>query len=329
MEKPAIQKQKQWIVNSGEIGLRLDRFLAEKLLHHSRSFIQKLIKEQVVIVNNKPVKPSYQIAENDVITLHIPEAEPSHLQPEAIPLDVLYEDAHLLVINKPAGLVVHPGAGVKSGTLVNALLHHCRDLSGIGGKLRPGIVHRLDKNTTGVMVVAKDDPTHLALQRQFAEKTAGREYLALVWGHLAEPKGKIETYLNRSKSDRKKFVAAKDGKIAITNYEVVETFEFLSLLKIRLQTGRTHQIRTHFNYLHHTVFGDPEYSGRTTQVKQLSTLKMRQKALYLLKMIDRQALHAAKLTFFHPRLQQEMTFESAPPEDFQMVLDYLRNREGE
>ena len=189
-------------------------------------------------------------------------------------------------------------------------------------------MHRLDKNTTGLMVVAKNDQTHIALQQQFTNKSAGREYLALVWGHLAEPSGKIETYLNRSKSDRKKFVAAKDGKKAITYYKVLETFDFLSLLNIRLQTGRTHQIRAHFNFLHHPVFGDPEYSGRSTQVKQLSTLKKRQNALYLLKMIDRQALHAAKLTLLHPVLQKTMTFESALPEDFQMILEHLRNYEG-
>ncbi len=223
---------------------------------------------------------------------------------------------------------MHPGAGVRSGTLVNALLHHCRNLSGVGGRLRPGIVHRLDKNTSGVLVVAKDDESHYALQRQFSEKKVRRIYKALVWGILPEAKGEITTYLNRSKRDRKKFVVAREGKEAITTFEVITYYEFLTFVKVQLKTGRTHQIRVHFNYIHHPIFGDPEYSGRIKQLASLSRQEYRTIAQQLLKILPYQALHATLLGFEHPVTHQWMEFEVPIPPPFREVLDFLEERNG-
>ena len=322
-----IQMEHKLKINSDLSNQRLDIFLSNRFSDHSRSYYQKLIKSGQILVNGEVVKPSHMLIENDKIYIVIPSPSPTSIQPENIPLNIVFEDEHLLVINKPAGLVVHPGAGVHSGTLVNALLYHCSDLSGVGGRQRPGIVHRLDKNTTGLLVVAKNDRAHIHLQKQFAEKTAQREYKALVWGHLPEMSGKIETLLNRSKSDRKKFVVAENGKSAITIFEVEEEHAFLSLVRVRLKTGRTHQIRTHFNHIHHPVFGDPEYAGRMKQINRVSTLSYKQKALYLLKLIDRQALHAFRLTFEHPISKEKISFTADLPEDFQNILDLSRNIE--
>ncbi len=299
--------------------------MAAQFPQYSRSFFQKLIQSGHITVNTRPAKAGWKLRVDDEVTVRIPPPEITAMEPQNIPLDILYEDAHLLVLNKPAGMVVHPGAGVRQGTLVNALLYHCNDLSGVGGRLRPGIVHRLDKNTSGLLVVAKNDAAHLNLQKQFAEKTAYREYLALVWGNLSQPRGRLETYLERSKSNRKKFVVAKSGKVAITFYEVTARYDFLTLVKIQLKTGRTHQIRAHFQYLNHPVFGDPEYAGRQKQINRLNTLSERKRALYCLKIMNRQALHAYRLAFRHPVLQKEMEFTAALPEDFKTILQELQN----
>ncbi len=315
-------------ITSANQGVRIDRFLSIHLPDHSRTFYQRLINEAHVRVNGKPVKPSYKLEPGDWVEGTIPPPQETDLAPENIPLDIRYEDEHLIVINKPAGMVVHPGAGVRQGTLVNALLCHCRNLSGVGGRLRPGIVHRLDKNTSGLLVVAKDDQSHIHLQKQFADKTATRVYRALVWGRLKEPAGTLETRLNRSKSDRKKFVVAETGKTAITEYRTLKNYEFLTLVEVRLKTGRTHQIRTHFNYLGHPVFGDPEYSGRRKQLNRLSSLSLRQFGLYLLTLMNRQALHAYTLGFIHPVTRQSMQFEVDFPADFTAVLEHLENPEG-
>ncbi len=307
---------------------RVDRFLAQKLPHYSRSFLKKLIEQNLARINGQGIKPSHLVEANDQIEIEIPEPEQTELVSENLPLDIVYEDDHLLVINKSPGMVVHPGAGVKSGTLVNALLHHCKDLSGVGGRLRPGIVHRLDKNTSGLLVVAKDDQTHRELQVQFAEKTAHREYRVLVWGILQPSQGHIETFLNRSKSDRKKFSVSTSGKPALTYYEVEKYYSFLSLAKVWLKTGRSHQIRVHFKYLNHPVFGDPDYSGRIKQTKQISDLPERKIALNLLSLIDRQALHAFTLGFEHPIKKRWMNFSVPLPADFQNILSELEKIEG-
>ena len=324
-----LKKKHSFVVAEQEHEQRIDIFLARQIPEYSRSFFQKLIRQGLVLLNGSPVKVSHKIERGDTIVIEVPPPMETGLRAENIPLDIVYEDTDLLVINKPAGMVVHPGAGVRNGTLVNALMHHCQDLSGVGGRLRPGIVHRLDKNTSGLLVVAKNDRAHIELQRQFSEKSAHREYLALIWGHPAEREGKIETLVNRSKSNRKKFTVAERGKPAITLYRVVESFSFLSLVKAWLKTGRTHQIRLHFKHIHHPVFGDPEYSGRQKQLNRLSSLSQKKNAVYLLKFIDRQALHAYRLCFEHPVQKKIMDFTAPLPDDFNEVLINLKKFERE
>ena len=266
-----------FIVDESSDALRIDQFIAKMLPDISRSYSQKLIRENHVTVNESTVKVAHRVSAGDQVKVDMPEPEETDLQGEDIPLDVAYEDDHILVLNKAPGMVVHPGAGVREGTVVNALIYRFKSLSSIGGRLRPGIVHRLDKNTSGLMVVAKDDQAHLGLQKQFSEKTTRRVYKTLVWGKLKEPQGTIETYINRSKTDRKRFTVAENGKKAVTHYKLEQEFDYLSLLDVWLETGRTHQIRVHLNYLHHPVFGDPEYAGRQKQVNRLSSLSQKKK----------------------------------------------------
>jgi len=318
-----IQKEVKLVVKPSEDGLRIDRFIHLRLPEYSRSYYQKLIKDNLVTVNNKAVKSSYLIFPGDKIRLKIPYAIQTNLAAENIPLNIVFEDEHVVVINKQADLVVHPGAGVTSGTLVNALLYHINHLSNIGSPLRPGIVHRLDKNTSGLLVVAKDDHSHLNLSKQLAKKSVRREYFALVWHQFSQLEGKIETYLNRSKRDRRMFAVSVDGRKAITHYKVIEIFNFLTLLTITLETGRTHQIRTHLNYMHHPIFGDPEYNGRLKQLSQLNREIDRCIARKLLSMISRQALHAYRLSFAHPISGQKLNFIAPLPEDIKSVLNEL------
>ncbi len=306
---------------------RLDRYLANRLPELSRAYIQKLIRDALVLVNGEPVKSSYKPVPGDKISISLPPPQPTEIYPEKIPLNIIYEDRHLLVVDKPAGMVVHPGAGVRQGTLVNALLGYCPNLSGVGGRLRPGIVHRLDKNTSGLLVVAKDDISHRKLQQQFSNKTAQRKYKALVWGKLTPEEGILENFINRSKANRKKFVVAQSGKPAVTHYRVEQYFTFLTLVQVQLKTGRTHQIRVHFNHIHHPVFGDPDYSGRTKQLNRLSTLSLKKFAVYLLQLISRQALHAYQLGFYHPIQQKWLEFQSPLPEDFNKIIQEIRKFE--
>lgn len=317
-----------FVVDEGLSNQRIDRFLSVKLPQYSRSFLKKLIDQGLVQVNDGHIKPSRIAGAGDQILVNIPEPVETEIAPENIPLDIIYNDQHLLVVNKPAGLVVHPGAGVRAGTLVNALLYHCTDLSGIGGRLRPGIVHRLDKLTSGLLVVAKDDHSHRHLQKQFAEKTARREYRVLVWGRVEPKTGRIETLLNRSQTDRKRFAVSTTGKAALTNYEVEKYFNFLTLARVWLKTGRSHQIRVHFKYLNHPVFGDPDYSGRNNRINGISNLSQRKFALNLLGMMGRQALHAYSLGFEHPMRKEWMDFSVPLPDDFQNVLSKLYEEES-
>ena len=310
-------------VNPADADIRIDKYLHSQIPEISRAYIQKLIDRELILVNQKSVKASFKISSGDTIQVTLPEAEVTDIIPEDIPLDIRFEDEHLLVINKPAGLVVHPGAGIHSGTLVNALMYHCQDLSGVGGRLRPGIVHRLDKNTSGLLVVAKNDPAHFSLTQQLSRKKMVREYRALVWRMMEQNQGTIDIPLNRSKRDRTKFVAAPSGRQALTYYKVLKNYRFLSYLSVILGTGRTHQIRTHMNYLHHPVFGDPEYHGRGKQLGQLKSNEEKVFARGLLNLISRQALHAYKLEFIHPVTWHEMSFEQPIPKDMQDVLDAL------
>jgi 23S rRNA pseudouridine1911/1915/1917 synthase len=305
-------------------GKRIDLFLSQEDLGFSRAFIQKLISDHRISVNGRSTKASYKIRGGERIQIEVPPPERPSLEPEDIPLDIAYEDSDLLVVNKKAGMVVHPAAGNYSHTLVNALLFHCQDLSGINGVLRPGIVHRLDKNTSGLMVVAKNDLAHLSLAEQIKNRTLLREYLAITWGHMPAREGNIEAPIGRAARDRKKMAVTRlKGRESLTEYQVLERFDLCDLLSIRLKTGRTHQIRVHLSYLNHPVLGDPEYGGRQKWIKGIYD-RERPFAQKLLSTIDRQALHAKRLGFVHPRTKEYKEFESDLPEDVEVVLRLLR-----
>jgi 23S rRNA pseudouridine1911/1915/1917 synthase len=304
---------------------RIDKFLAHQIENSSRSRIEKLIESGLVLVNGAKVKPSYRISPGERIVVKIPKTPRPSIEPEPIPLNIIYEDEYLLVVNKPAGMVTHPGYGNYTGTLVNALLYHCSKLSTVnvkGDEIRPGIVHRIDKDTTGLLVVAKDDETHRHLADQFYHRMVDREYWAIVWGHFKNRRGIIQTELGRSKTDRKRFAVVQGGKPAITEYEVLEKFEFLSLVRLKLKTGRTHQIRVHLSYVGHPVFGDPTYGGRRIAWGGVNKKKI---VSELLKIIPRQALHAKTLGFIHPAKNEFMKFDSELPEDMKKVIDFLRD----
>jgi len=269
------------------------------------------------------VRPSHQVSPGEIVHVALPQAPPPEVLPENIPLSILYEDEHLLVVDKPAGMVVHPAYGHYTGTLVNALLYHCNVLVTLRDVTRPGIVHRLDKDTSGLLVVAKNDAVHARLARQFARRTIEREYHALVWGLFREQTGVIEAHLGRSKADRKKMAVVPDGKAAITEYAVLERFRYLTLLSLRLRTGRTHQIRVHLAHIHHPVFGDPSYNGRQIAWGP-GTPGQKAEVQRLLKILPRQALHARTLGFVHPVSGHHVSFESPLPSDMLQVLEILR-----
>ena len=313
------------IISPSDSKIRLDKFLNTKFSTCTRSFLQNLITEGHITVNEKRVKSGYQLKSGDHVRVHFPEHKSSPLTAENIALDVLFEDNDLLVVNKPAGMVVHPGAGNRTGTLVNALLFHCRNLSGINGVLRPGIVHRLDKNTSGLLVVAKNDHSHVALSRQFESKTIQRTYHALVWGVPAQESGEIIARIGRSQRDRKKMSVLKQrGREAVTEFKRVQDYIYFSYLEVRLKTGRTHQIRVHLNHLHHPVFGDPDYNGRKSQINRLPA-HLQKRGMDLLKSLNRQALHAKILEFIHPRTQKTMKFESDLPADMQQLIKKIND----
>ncbi|MCR4441164.1 MAG: RluA family pseudouridine synthase [Peptococcaceae bacterium] len=291
-------------------GMRLDVFLKEKMGNLSRTQVQRLIAENKVIVNGKPEKANYRINLKDEIRCEIQAPQPLLAVPEPIALDIVYEDPDLIVVNKPQGMVVHPASGRFSGTLVNALLYHCRDLSGINGVLRPGIVHRLDKDTSGLLLVAKNDEAHHNLARQLKEHTVKRIYIALVHGKIAEPGGIIEAPIGRDLKDRKKMaVVLKNSKAACTEYIVLERLEGYTLVECRLKTGRTHQIRVHMAYIHHPVAGDPKYGPKKT-----------------LPGLTGQALHAGTIGFFHPRTEEWLEFSCPPPPGLVKVLEKLGSK---
>ena len=289
-------------------GLRLDLFIGKNLSAISRSHIQKLIETGHVTVNRKLVKANYKIQAEDHIAITMPEAQPIEILPEKIPLDILYEDNDVIVVNKPRGMVVHPAAGNYTGTLVNALLEHCRDLSGINGAIRPGIVHRLDKDTSGVMIAVKNDHAHVSLAAQIKAHTASRRYTAIVYGNIIESQGVINAPIGRHSVDRKKMaVTFVHSREAITNFKVMERFGNYTLVECKLMTGRTHQIRVHMAHIGHPVVGDPKYgSGRKNFA------------------IEGQALHSTELTFTHPTTGVIMSFKAPLPKDMQDILLKLR-----
>jgi len=303
--KPASDKSamSKFIVPKEDARVRLDRFLARELPEHSRSRIQQLIRIGFVRLNGATTRPRQLLRTGDKIEVTEPPPEKIETRPEPIPLDVLFEDNDLIVINKPAGLVVHPGAGHREHTLVNALLSHCPTLSGIGGKERPGIVHRLDKDTSGCLVVAKNDATHRELSRQFAERIVEKIYLALVAGKLCKQTGVIEEKVGRHPAHRQRMsVASPRGRAAKTEYRVIRTGDKASLIECRLHSGRTHQVRVHLHHLGHPVLGDKVYASR------------------LAKDFPRQMLHAWKLGFRHPGSGEWKNFEAPLPDDFATAM---------
>jgi 23S rRNA pseudouridine1911/1915/1917 synthase len=316
------ERQHRFTVAPGEEGLRLDLFLTGKEPGLSRAQIQRAVAEGRVLVNGRPIKAGRRVKAADVIAIHIPEAKPSGVMAEAIPLTILYEDSSLLVVDKPAGMVVHPAAGHTGGTLVNALLHHCRDLSGIGGVLRPGIVHRLDKGTSGLLVAAKSDAAHWGLAGQFKRHEVKKTYLALVYGNPRADGGRIEAAVGRHPTDRKKMsTLSRRGRSAVTLWRVRERFGVAALLEIDIETGRTHQIRVHLTDLGYPVVGDRIYGG-AGRIRSVEDAAIRAR----MKELDRQALHAWRLSFTHPVTGEALNFSSPPPEDMASLCTFLRER---
>ena len=301
-------------------GLRLDVWLALRLPSLSRARLQALIDGGHVLVDGRPARASARVRRGQAALVTVPAPMPAEPEPEDIDLAVVHEDAHLLVVDKPAGLVVHPGAGTPRGTLVNALLRHVHDLSGVGGVLRPGIVHRLDKGTSGLLVVAKDDETHRALVRQFAGRTVEKEYLALVLGVPSRPSGEVDAPIGRDPVHRQKMsVRAPRGREARSSWRIEERFDGASLLRVRIHTGRTHQIRVHLASIGHPVAGDATYGGTRTPSSR------RVGAREALVSLQRPALHAARLAFVHPGSGERLEFEAPVPADLFLVLERLRS----
>ncbi len=304
---------------------RLDKYVFSFISNVSRNKIQTLIDSGMITVNGAAVKVNYRVSQNDVISVKIPRAEKKDILPENIDIDFVYQDKYLAVINKHAGLVVHPTYSTVDGTLVNALMHHFGDeLSSVNGELRPGIVHRLDKDTTGLMVVAKNDIVHKPLSEQFAYKTALREYIGICIGRFKPGSGRIETYLKRWQKDRRIVVVSRyEGKKAVTNYETIEEFNKFSLVKFVLETGRTHQIRVHSKFLGHPLFGDRTYGGDNLKIIDLPK-NQTQRLTRMLEYLNRQALHARKLEFYHPVLKERMSFECDLPEDMTETIKLIK-----
>lgn len=306
--------------------IRLDVYITTFVENATRNKVQQAIKEGYVTVNGKKEKASYTMMPGDKIYIELPKAPPPEAQPEKIDLDIVYEDDDIIVVNKAAGMVVHPAYGNWSGTMVNGLMHHVDELAGADEEdnIRPGIVHRLDKDTSGLLVVAKNDHTLAALSEKFKEKDVERTYWAIVWGTPNE-EGTIEGDIGRSRQDRKLMTVLPEGKgkHAVTHYRVLEYFDYLSLVEVKLETGRTHQIRVHFAHAGHHVFGDPTYGG--TSVRYGPNTGSRKVMFHkLITDLGRQALHAKTLGFEHPATGQMIHFDSEVPEDFQRVLDTLR-----
>lgn len=306
-----------------DVGTRIDKFLSEKT-GESRSFITKLIECGLVTVGGREVSKNYKIATSDTVELSMPTPELAEALPEDIPLDIIYEDDDIVVVNKPCGMIVHPATGIYTGTLVNALMHHCKDsLSGIGGVIRPGIVHRIDKDTSGLLVVAKNDAAHLSLSEQLKTHTVSRIYHAIAVGNVKDDKGTINKPIGRHPSDRKKMavlpILEARAREAITHYEVIERFATpqgrFAYVKCKLETGRTHQIRVHLSSIGHPLLGDGVYGGAGTKFESNNKEN-----------IQGQCLHAKELRLIHPKTGEEMRFESELPENFKLLLRKLRKQ---
>jgi 23S rRNA pseudouridine1911/1915/1917 synthase len=309
-------------VTKTDQGRRLDRFLSETDLNLSRSQAKNLIEKKLILLNQKLAKPSARLKSGDTISVTLPQPQPLSLEPEPIPLTILYEDVTMIVVDKPPGMVVHPAYGNPSGTLVNALLYHCKDLSGINGVLRPGIVHRLDKDTSGVMVVAKEDQAYQSLTRQFKNRTVEKKYLAITYGKFHQEEGVIDSPIGRHPSQRKKMsTRTRKGRVAVTRWKVLERLDGFTLLEISPQTGRTLQIRVHFSSMGHPLLGDPLY-GRKGRPGTIRDPVLKE----CMKRMNRQALHAHQLAFIHPRTGEKVKFVAPIPQDMKEVLEWLRSQ---
>lgn len=296
------------ITNENDIGVRIDKYLSVNIEGKSRSFIQGLIDSGSVIVNEKKIKSNYKLKDKDIVEVVMPEPVELDVKPEKLDLNIIYEDKDIIVLNKPQGVVVHPAPGNYSGTLVNGLLYHCNDLSGINGVIRPGIVHRIDKDTSGILVIAKNDEAHNVLAEQFKEHSIKREYYALVEGKFNKLEGTIDKPLGRNKKDRLKMAIVEDGKRAVTHYKVLEQYNNnTSLIKCILETGRTHQIRVHMASIGHPLVGDPLYGSKKQKFK-----------------LNGQVLHAKTLGFIHPTSKEYMEFDSELPKYYLDLLEILR-----
>ncbi|MFJ7980407.1 RluA family pseudouridine synthase [Lysinibacillus xylanilyticus] len=300
--------QVSYTMEEQQQGERIDKALSGVQSEWSRTQIGNWITEGIVKVNGETVKAKYKVKVGDIVEIDVPEAEPLDVIAENLDLDIVYEDADVLVVNKPKGMVVHPAPGHMTGTLVNGLMYHCKDLSGINGVMRPGIVHRIDKDTSGLLMVAKNDAAHESLVNQLVNKTVTRKYTALVHGHIAHDKGTIDAPIGRDQKDRQKQAVVDKGKHAVTHFQVIERFGEYTLVECRLETGRTHQIRVHMNYIGFQLVGDPKYGPKKT--------------------IDfgGQVLHAGVLGFDHPTSGEYLQFEAPIPADYEQLLNDLRNK---
>ncbi len=302
--------KEEFEVRNEQEGERLDKYLSIIYPDISRSFFQKLIKEEQIFVNGKQEKGSYHVKEDDIVLVQIPDAVETAIVPENIPLDILYEDDDILIVNKPKGMVVHPSAGHCSGTLVNAVMYHCKDsLSGINGEIRPGIVHRIDMDTTGSLIVCKNDDAHMKIARQIKEHSVNRIYEGIVCGNVKSDEGTVNAAIARNPKDRKKMaVVESNGKPAVTHYKVLERYKNYTYMQFKLETGRTHQIRVHMSSIGHPLLGDELYSGRQ---HSFSSLKG-------------QTLHARWIGFIHPRTNNYVEFEAPLPEYFENLIKKLK-----
>lgn len=300
----------KYIVKNESQGKRLDKYVTEQNTEITRTAVQRLIDEKNILVNGKEQKASYKVNENDVVEVEIPEPKKIEIKAEDIPIEVIYEDSDIIVVNKPKGMVVHPGNGNVDGTLVNAIMAKCEgSLSGIGGEIRPGIVHRIDKDTSGLLIVAKNDKAHVNLSEQIKEHKVKKTYIALVRGVVKENEATIDMPIGRSKTDRKKMAVCKDGKNAVTHIKVLKRWEHYTLLQVNIETGRTHQIRVHLSYIGYPIIGDYTYSNGKNEFGVVG-----------------QCLHAQKLEFKHPITNKIMELEAPLPEYFQEIIQKLDNK---